>query len=280
MRSGQLSLNQATTETASTVDVLEACRLEDISQVGLWRHKYVEGSVAATRAALNDHDVSVSSICRGGFFTGTRSERDAEADNRRAIDEAALLGAPVVVLVCGPLVDDIAASEAAIVRGIERLVGPARDAGVTLAIEPFHPMFLAERSAIVTLAQANRLVALFDDPTVGIALDTYHVWWDPALPAELAKAAGHLAAVHVADWLVPTTSLLQGRGLPGDGVIALGPLLSLVTQTGFDGPVEVEVLNAEVWSRPVRAVVADVRARMAGLFGEVLAPEETSPPRH
>jgi sugar phosphate isomerase/epimerase len=135
--------------------------------------------------------------------------------------------------------------------------------GQLALVEPFHPMFLAERSAIVTLAQANRPADEFADPSVAIAVDTYHVWWDPALGAELERAAGRIAAVHVADWLVPTPSVLTGRGLPGDGVIPLGDLLGRIELTGFAGPVEVEVLNPQVWARPVGEVAHDVRDRMA-----------------
>lgn len=267
MDAGQLSMNQATAETTDTPRLLAACRAAGIDQVSLWRHKYLDEDPEKTAAAVRAKGLRVSSLCRGGFFTGTRPARETGTDNQRAIEEAAVLGAPILVLVCGPARNgDIAAAETAIARGIERMLPAARSAGVTLAIEPFHPMFLAERSAIVTLAQANRLVAEFADPHVALAVDTYHVWWDPALDAGLRDAAGHIAGVHVADWLVPTESLLAGRGLPGDGVIPLGDLLGRIEATGFTGPVEVEVLNPRVWERPVTEVAADVRDRMARLW--------------
>ncbi len=262
-----LSLNQATAETTGTAEVLAACRDAGIGQVSLWRHQYVGGDAAATRRAVDSHGLRVSSLCRGGFFTGTRSEREAAEDNRRAVDESAVLGAPILVLVCGPvLAAGLAVAEAAIERGIERLLPYAHDAGVTLAVEPFHPMLAAERSAIVTLAQADRLVSRLGDPAVRIALDTYHVWWDPELAASVAAAGDRIAAVHVADWLVPTPDLLAGRGLPGDGVIDLAGLLALVRHTGFAGPVEVEVLNPRVWARPVRDLLPDVVRRMRALL--------------
>lgn len=267
MHAAQLSMNQATAETTATPDLLTACRRAGIDQVSLWRHKYLDQDPGETAAAVRAEGLRVSSLCRGGFFTGTRPAAEAEADNQRAIEEAVALGSPILVLVCGPaLGGDIAAAEADIRRGIERMLPAAQSAGVTLAIEPFHPMFLAERSAIVTLAQANRLVAEFADPRVALAVDTYHVWWDPALDDGLRDAAGHIAAVHVADWLVPTESLLAGRGLPGDGVIPLRDLLRRIEATGFTGPVEVEVLNPQVWERPVTEVAADVRDRMAALW--------------
>ncbi len=278
MRLEQLSLNQATAETSSTLDVLAACQAAGIGQVSLWRHKYAGADPVETHRAVRDHGLSVSSLCRGGFFTGTRSVPEADQENRRAIEEAVALGAPVLVLVCGPVIDgDVAAAEAAILRGIERMLPAAIDAQITLAVEPFHPMFLAERSAIVTLAQANRLVERIGEPTVALAVDTYHVWWDPDLHTELERAAGRISAVHVADWLVPTPDLLAGRGLPGDGVIALPKLLAAIDGTGFTGPVEVEVLNADIWARPVHAVVRDVHERMQRLFSDL---EPTTPPDH
>ena len=262
-----LSLNLATAETTPTADVLAACRDAGIGQVSLWRHRYVDGDPARTRRAAEDCGLTVSSLCRGGFFTGTRPEAEAAEDNRRAVAEAAELGAPVLVLVCGPVLGaGFAAAEAAIERGIERLLPAAHDAGVTLAVEPFHPMLAAERSAIVTLAQADRLVRRLGDPAVRIALDTYHVWWDPELVASVAAAGDRIAAVHVADWLVPTTDLLAGRGLPGDGVIDLAGLLGLVRATGFAGPVEVEVLNPSVWARPVGELLPDIVRRMQALL--------------
>lgn len=280
-----LSINQATTETSSTVALLEACVHSGVGSVAPWRHQYVDGDVALTRRALDDHGLSATSLCRGGFFTGTRTGSEAEADNRRAVEEAATLGAPVLVLVCGPVTgsstrDAMAAAETAIMRGIEQLLPHAIEHHVQLAVEPFHPMFAAERSAVVTLAQAARLVreilgsspaaehrpqASPRDTPLGIAVDTYHVWWDPQLDHSLTQAADLIAGVHVADWLVPTTDLLAGRGLPGDGVIDLPTVLGRIRALGYDGPFEVEVLNRTVWEREPRELVGEIKARMAEL---------------
>ncbi len=271
MMLNQLSMNQATAATSSTADLLRACPAAGIEQVSLWRHKFLGAGAAETATAVRDHGLRVSSLCRGGFFTGTRSVAEAAEDNLRAVAEAVELGTPILVLVCGPVVDgDVAAAQAGIARGIEHLLPAAVEAGIILAIEPFHPMLIAERSAIVTLAQASRLIEQFADPHLAIALDTYHVWWDPDLAAGLERAAGTIAALHVADWLVPTPDPLAGRGLPGDGVIELAALLAAVEHTGFAGPVEVEVLNPEVWARPVAKVAVDVRDRMARLFAEAV----------
>ena len=267
----RLSINQATTATSSTLDLLAACAAAGVDAVAPWRHQYVEGDVALTRRALDDHGVRATSLCRGGFFTGTRPDAEAADDNRRAVEEAAILGAPVLVLVCGPVTTGVRDAEAKIAHGIEHLLPWAIDHGVILAVEPFHPMFAAERSAIVTLDQAVELVRPLTsagDPHLGIAVDTYHVWWDPRLDRALTDAADLITAVHVADWLVPTTSLPAGRGLPGDGVIDLTRLLGRIRRLGYDGPFEVEVLNPAVWARPAADVVADVRGRMHALVDE------------
>ena len=262
----RLSLNQATIKYADLATALAVTADAGVQSIGLWREPVAEVGLDTAVRLVADSGLRVSSLCRGGFFTGTRPEREATEDNRRAVDEAATLGSPILVLVCGPAIaGDIATAEADIRRGIERLLPAAHDAGVTCAIEPFHPMFLAERSAIVTLEQANRILDEFADPALAIALDTYHVWWDPALPAGLQRATGRIAAVHIADWLVPTPSLLTGRGLPGDGVIPLAKMLTDITATGFTGPMEVEVLNPQVWQRPIAEVAHEVRTRMAHL---------------
>jgi sugar phosphate isomerase/epimerase len=279
-----LSINQATTETSSTLELLDACAAAGVDSVAPWRHKYLQGSATLTRQALDEHGVKATSLCRGGFFTGTRPEAEAEADNRRAVEEAAALGAPVLVLVCGPVTPHggLPAAESAILRGLEQLLPHALEYGVTLAVEPFHPMFAAERSAVVTLAQASRLVrTILATPApahpshgprrtgLGLAVDTYHVWWDPALGSSLAEAADLIAAVHVADWLLPTTDLLAGRGLPGDGVIDLPGLLAQIRELGYDGPFEVEVLNPAVWERDPAELVLDIRTRMVDLLTSV-----------
>jgi sugar phosphate isomerase/epimerase len=279
-----LSINQATTETSTTLELLDACAAAGVDSVAPWRHKYLQGSASLTRVALDQHGVKATSLCRGGFFTGTRPDSEAKVDNRRAVEEAAELGAQVLVLVCGPVTPHggIRAAESAILHGLEELLPHALEHGVTLAVEPFHPMFAAERSAVVTLAQASRLVRTVlgtpgsDPPShgphstgLGLAVDTYHVWWDPDLESSLARAADLIAAVHVADWLLPTTDLLAGRGLPGDGVIDLPGLLGQIRDLGYSGPFEVEVLNSAVWERDPAELVVDIRTRMVGLLSPV-----------
>ena len=246
----RLSLNLITVDHWSLEEAVERCVAAGIGWVAPWRHQLTPAAAQTISAA----GLRVSSLCRGGFFTAA----GADDDNRRAVDEAAELGAPVLVLVCGPPVDgDLRAARATIAAGIERLLPHAAACGVRLGIEPLHPMMVGERSAIVTLGEAVDLALRFDADRVGVVIDAYHVWWDPALEREIARAAGRIVGFHVSDWLVPTPDLLQGRGMMGDGIIDLRRMRALVEDAGYDGPIEVEVINREAWERPGDEIVAD-----------------------
>jgi sugar phosphate isomerase/epimerase len=243
--SARLSLNLMTVDHWSLPQAVERCAAAGIPTVAPWRHQYDDAAAAGRTIAAAG--LGVSSLCRGGFFTAP----EADADNRRAVDEAAALGAPVLVLVCGPPTSrDLGAARATIAGGIERLLPYAAGHGVRLGIEPLHPMMIGERSAIVTLGEALDLARGFDDPAVGVIVDAYHVFWDPRLEAELARAGSLIAGYHVSDWLVPTPDLLAGRGLMGDGIIDLPRVGALVEAAGYAGPIEVEVINPALASMP------------------------------
>jgi sugar phosphate isomerase/epimerase len=277
MRVERLSVNQVTAGSATTLDLLDACAENEIRLVGLWRDRYIADSAAATAAAVRARGLSVSSLCRGGFFTGQPAGSRVSDDNLHALDEAAALGAGCLVLVCGPLdASGAAAAWDRIVDGLAQLAPMAQTAGVTLAVEPFHPMLAAERSAIVTLDQAADLLEAVGYDTVRIAIDSYHVWWDPRLTQALSRTAADIAVVQLGDWLVPTTSLTAGRGLPGDGVIELGSFVRRLNAAGYDGPVEVEVLNPDVWQIPVRELLPLIHRRLEGLFVPDLAPADAA----
>jgi sugar phosphate isomerase/epimerase len=252
----RLSLNLITVDHWSLAEAVERCAGAGIGWVAPWRHQLADPTAAAPM--IRTAGLRVSSLCRGGFFTAD----GADDDNRRAIEEAAALGAPVLVLVCGPPRDrDLAAARATIATGIERLLPYAAEHGVRLGIEPLHPMMIGERSAIVTLGEALALAREFDDPAVGVVVDAYHVFWDPRLADELAGAAGLIAGHHVSDWLVPTPDLLAGRGLMGDGIIDLPHIRGLVEATGYDGPIEVEVINPALATVPPDDLLTDIRTR-------------------
>jgi sugar phosphate isomerase/epimerase len=256
--SGALSLNLITVDHWDLPQAVERCAAAGITTVAPWRHKIAETGTRASARAIADAGLAVSSVCRGGFFTAP----GADDDNRRAVEEAAALAAPVLVLVCGPpTTNDLAAARATIAAGIERLIPYAAEHNVRLGIEPLHPMMVGERSAIVTLGEALALARGFATPHVGVVVDAYHVFWDPRLEHELADAAGLIAGYHVSDWLVPTPDLLAGRGLMGDGIIDLPRVRQLVENAGYDGPIEVEVINPAITRGP--GILDDIKARFA-----------------
>jgi sugar phosphate isomerase/epimerase len=259
----RVSLNQITADRLSLAEAAAACAGAGVPWIGPWRHKLGDGAEAAAQV-VRDAGLRVSSLCRGGFFPAADAagRREREADNLRAVDQAAALGTDVLVLVCGPASDgDLAAARRMVLEGIERLVPHAAEQGVRLGIEPLHPMMIAERSVVVTLAQANDLAERFDPAHVGVVIDAYHVWWDPELERQVARAAGRVLGYHVSDWLSPTPDLLAGRGMMGDGVIDLRGLRALVEEAGYDGPIEVEVINPALAALPGDELMALVSER-------------------
>ena len=255
-----MSFNQMTADQLSLAEAAALCAEAGIRWFGPWRHKVAEVGAAEARRILDGHGLRVSSLCRGGFFL---APGEAE-DNRRAVEEAATLGTDVLVLVCGPPDGaDVDGARARIEAGIERLLPHAAEHGVRLGIEPLHPMMISERSAIVTLGEANDLAERIGSGDVGVIVDAYHVWWDPRLYEEIARAGRRILGYHVADWLVPTTDRLQGRGMMGEGVIELRRIRAAVEAAGYDGPIEVEVINREAWSRPGAELVASARDAFA-----------------
>lgn len=250
---GRLSLNQATTQRWSVREAVEGCVRSGIPSIGLWREKVAATGLSETARIVRDAGLRVSSLCRGGWFqAATAEERRARLDdNRRAIDEAAMLGTDVLVLVCGPAGGrDLTAARGYVAACIAELAPYAGDCGVRLGIEPLHPMYTADRSVIVSLAEANRLARQFDPRQVGVVIDAYHVWWDPDVYERIAEAAGYILGFHVCDWLVPTPDMLLGRGMMGDGVIELHRLRAAVDAAGYSGPIEVEIFNRELWEMP------------------------------
>ena len=276
-----VALNQATFESVDTLAFLEATAAAGLSEAGLWRHKLAPWGAAGVARLARDAGITVTSLCRGGFFTAPseREQRRAVLDTRAAIEEAAALACPTLVLVCGPAANgDLVGARATIARAIGEVAPVAAEHRVTLAIEPFHPVFAADRSAIVTLDQACDIAEQFDPQHVGIAVDTFHVWWDPGLEPALARAAGRIATLQLADWPAEMGVPLRGRALPGDGVAPLAEIVALVLAAHYDGPAEVEVLSEEVWARPPvdvartarersEAVLAAARAKLADTEG-------------
>jgi len=262
----RLSFNQITADPYDMRAVVDACVRHDIRRIALWRHKVAELGVRATADLVRDAGMSVSSLCRGGFFpAATAAERQTRIDdNRRALEETAELGTNVLVLVCGPApTKDLESARAMVVDGIAALLPDAERLGITLGVEPLHPIYAGDRSVVVTLGQANTIAEQFPKALVGVVVDVYHVWWDPCINEEIARAGDRILGFHVSDWLVPSPDPLMGRGLMGDGVIDLKGLRAAVESVGYQGPIEVEIFNQKVWDMPLDEMLPLVRQRFA-----------------
>ena len=247
----RLSMNTITVRERWTLaQCIEGCARHGIRMIDPWRDKIGEYGLANAVRHFRDAGVRASGVCRGGLFTAG-DYRAAIEENRRAIDETAALGADCLVIVAGGLPagsKDLPGARAIVADALAELLPHARAAGVTLALEPLHPMTCADRSVLATTAQALRLAEALGEE-VRIALDVYHIWWDPALEASIAAAAGRIAALHVCDWLVPTRDLVFDRGMMGDGVIDIPRLRALVEQAGYRGPIAVEIMSEHDWWR-------------------------------
>jgi sugar phosphate isomerase/epimerase len=246
-----LSINSMTVKPWSLEQLVEGCARAGISAISPWRDIVQACGVERAGKLIRAHDMTVTGLCRGGMFPAAddAGRRAALGDNRRAVDEAAGIGAQCLILVVGGLPKgsrDLAGARQQVRDGLAALLPYARAAGVPLAIEPLHPMFAADRACVNTLAQANDLCDELGDGA-GVAVDSYHVWWDPELASEVARAGRNILAYHVNDWLVPTTDLLLDRGMMGDGVIDLRAMRAMVEAAGYRGHCEVEILSANNW---------------------------------
>jgi sugar phosphate isomerase/epimerase len=242
-----------------------AAKLADAGVVGItvWRQALEGVGAAEAGRIVRDAGLEVVSLCRGGFFPSVdpARRRDALDDNRRAIDEAAALGAPMVVLVCGAdPAQSLGDSRAQIEAGVGSLLDHARDANVRLTIEPLHPMYADTRSAINTIAQAMDICDRLDSPQLGVAVDVYHLWWDPNLGRDIERCARakKLWAFHICDWLTPTVDMLNDRGLMGEGCIDIRGVRAMVERGGFDGFHEVEIFSDRWWSGDQDRFLAEI----------------------
>ncbi|MGB3305123.1 MAG: sugar phosphate isomerase/epimerase family protein [Thermomicrobiales bacterium] len=261
----RLSFNQKTVNDWSLPEAVDGCLRHDVPWIALWRDKVEETGLEASAKAIRDSGLGVSSLCRGGMFPSPDADDRAARieDNRRAIHEAATLGTDVLVMVCGGLAGVQAIDDArTMVRdGIEAIIPYAEERGVRIGIEPLHPAFASDRSVITLLSEANDLVEHFNSPQVGVVIDIYHVWWDPAVYAEIERAKGRILGFHVNDWPVTNTNVLMGREMMGDGVVQNRRLREAVDAQGYDGPIEVEIFNEEIWRRDGDSVMREMKQR-------------------
>ncbi len=247
-----LSLNTATVSTRWNLQqCVDGCLRHGIGGISPWRDKLHEAGVADGARMIRQSGLTVTGLCRGGWYTaGGRLTDDVLDDNRRAVDEAAEIGAKCLVMVVGGLAAgsrDLPLARELVREGLQHTLEHGRRAGVPIAIEPLHPMYTADRSCVGTLAQALDLCDELGDG-IGVALDVYHVWWDPDLAGQIARAGkSRLLAFHICDWLVPTRDLLTDRGMMGDGVIDIAAIRRMVDAQGFEGLNEVEIFSSANW---------------------------------
>ena len=268
-----LSINLATVrQQFGFAAAVDACLAQGITAISPWRDQVAAIGLAEAAAIVRSNGLTVTGLCRGGMFPALDPAGIAAAidDNKRAIDEAAALGADCLVMVVGGLPGsskDLEGARAMVAEGLAAVLPHARRARVPLAIEPLHPMYAGDRACVNTLEQALDLCDALG-PGTGVAIDVYHTWWDPAVRAGIARAGRNkqILAHHICDWLVPTRDLLLDRGMMGDGIIDLRRFRADIEQAGFFGPQEVEIFSAEDWwTRPGEDVIATCIERFRSL---------------
>ena len=267
----QLSMNLATLRNgASFGQMVDDCLRHGVTAIAPWRDQVAAVGLAEAARIVETNGLRVTGLCRGGMFPAETAEGRQAAidDNLRAVDEAAALGADCLVMVVGGLPGsskDIAGARAMVADGLAAMLAHARAAGMPVAIEPLHPMYAADRACVNTIDQALGLCAALGEG-IGVAIDVYHVWWDPNLATAIARAGAMRAifAHHICDWLVPTRDLLLDRGMMGDGVIDLPGIRRMIEAAGYHGPEEVEIFSKlDWWTRPGDEVVGTCVSRFA-----------------
>ncbi|NQU26406.1 MAG: sugar phosphate isomerase/epimerase [Candidatus Nealsonbacteria bacterium] len=249
----RLCVHTITTKPWSIEEATDRYAAAGVKGITVWRQWLDGRDIAKAGESLRAAGIEIVSLCRGGFFPATDAAARQRAidDNLKAIDEAEALDAPLIVLVCGADPGQpLAESRQQIVDGIGAVLDRAGQAGVKLAIEPLHPMYADTRSAVNTLRQANEMCEQLDSPLVGVAVDVYHLWWDPDLQSEIQRSgrADRIFAFHVCDWRSPTEDLLNDRGLMGEGCINVPQIRGWVEENGFNGFIEVEIFSNRYWA--------------------------------
>jgi sugar phosphate isomerase/epimerase len=248
----RMSFNTITAKDLSLREVVDLCQKNSVGYIAPWRDLIAREGLSESAKIIKESGLGLSSLCRGGMFTAESASDRALAieDNFRAIDEAFEIGAPVLVLVCGPQIGkDLFGSQEMVREGIIAIVDYADECGIDIAIEPLHPMMAASRSCITTIRQALDVAYSIDHKRVKIIVDAYHVWSDPHLYESTDSIKGRVAGFHISDWTIPITNELGSRAMPGEGCIDLDSLKTWVESAGFEGAIEVEVLSDYWWAQ-------------------------------
>ena len=260
----RLCVHSLTTRPLNFEDILNAYPRAGINAITVWRDLLSGRSPTAAGKQLQEAGLAIASLCRGGFFPARSQVKRQQAvdENRRLIDAAAELGAPLIVLVCGAdPSQSLAESRRQIQAGIAAILPHAAECGIKLAIEPLHPMYAGDRSAINTLRQANDLCQELPSPWLGVAIDVYHLWWDPDLEFEIQRCGQdeNIFAYHISDWKLPVEDLLNDRGLMGEGCIPLKQIRSWVESAGFSGFIEVEIFSHRHWAKEQNSFLQEIK---------------------
>ena len=269
----RLSLNSATTKKWTLAEAVEGCVRAGIPAIGPWRDIVSGAGLDKAARLIKEAGLRVSSLCRGGFLTAADREGQAAAlaDNRAAILEAVALETQELFLVVGGLAPgekDVVAARRRVSERLEDLVPFAVEHGVRLVLEPLHPMYAADRALISTLGQALDLAAPYAPSAVGVAVDTFHVWWDPELKEQIERAGRErrIASYQVCDFNLPIAAdALLSRGMMGDGVIDFATIGTWVRDAGYTGDIEVEIFNQDIWDADGHAVLETMKQRYADL---------------
>jgi sugar phosphate isomerase/epimerase len=248
----RLCIHTITTKPWDIETAIDKFAAQGVSGITVWRDAYGGHSPGNIGKMIRKTGLVPVSLCRGGFFPSVDKERRqaAIADNLVALEEAAEMGMPLIVLVCGADPGQSPETSREQIRaGIEAILPRAGQLNVKLAIEPLHPVYADTRSAINTMKQANDMAGYFNSPWLGVALDVYHIWWDADLQGEIVRCgeADSIFALHVCDWKVPTTDILLDRGIMGEGCINIPQIRNWVTQAGYSGFIEVEIFSETLW---------------------------------
>jgi sugar phosphate isomerase/epimerase len=257
-----LSLNLATVRQWSFREAVEACGRYGLAGIAPWREQVVALGPKEASQIIKANGLRVTGYCRGGLFPAVdeAGRQAAIDDNRRMIDEAATIEAEGIVVIGGGLPEgsrDLAGARKMFADGVDAVLSHARACKVPLALEPLHPMYAADRGCISTLSEVLNLCDQLGEG-LGVAVDVYHVWWDPTLAQQIARAGGRIIAHHICDWLVPTKDILNDRGMMGDGVIDLPAIRSLIEAAGYRGVQEVEIFSNDWWAKPGEEVLKTV----------------------
>jgi len=260
----RLCIHTITTKPWSIEEAMHHYSKNGIGGITIWRNALENRNIKQTSQDIRNRGLEIVSLCRGGFFPSVDHIKRNQAiqENKKVIDEAEALGAPLIVLVCGAdpgqTLED---SRIQIRDGVFEILSHAEAAGVKLAIEPLHPMYAGDRSAINTLKQANKIAEEINSEFVGVALDVYHVWWDPDLEMEIQRCGlmNKLFAFHICDWKLNTADMLNDRGLMGEGCIPIPQIRTWVEEAGYNGYIEVEIFSNYYWSQDQEEYLSKIK---------------------